>query len=119
MAALAGSRGPAWLCRVRERYRARWVGLIHRATRPEVFMSGQIRLGIIVPSVNSVVEAWYPRVVPEGVSVHFARMLMPAGTSPERIIELDRTDGRHAIDQLTTSPPHPIPYGPPPSTILH
>ena len=27
-----------------------------------------IRLGVIVPSVNSVVEAWYPRVVPEAVS---------------------------------------------------
>ena len=74
-------------------------------------MSGQIRLGVIVPSVNSVVEAWYPRTVPEGVSVHFARMLMPAGTSPERIIEMDRTDGRHAIDQLTSCRPHAIAYG--------
>ena len=58
---------------------------------------GLALLVVIVPSVNSVVEAWYPKVVPEGVSVHFARMLMPAGTSPERIIEMDRTDGRHAI----------------------
>ena len=74
-------------------------------------MSGQIRLGVIVPSVNSVVEAWYPRVVPEEVSVHFARMLMPAGTSPERIIEMDRTDGRHAIEQLASCRPHAIAYG--------
>src|SRR5882672_2195299 len=74
-------------------------------------MSGQIRLGVIVPSVNSVVEAWYPRVVPEGVSVHFARMLMPAGTSPERIIEMDRTDGKHAIHQLASCRPHAIAYG--------
>jgi maleate cis-trans isomerase len=44
-----------------------------------------------------------PKGVPDGVSVHFARMLMPAGTSPERIIEMDRTDGKHAIDQLTSS----------------
>src|SRR3979411_1783316 len=77
----------------------------------EKAMSDQIRLGIIVPSVNSVVEGWYPRVVPEGVSAHFARMLMPAGTSPERIIEMDRTDGRHAIDQLTSCRPHAIAYG--------
>ena len=41
-------------------------------------MTGDIRLGVIVPSVNIVVEAWYPRAVPAGVSVHFARMLMPA-----------------------------------------
>ena len=74
-------------------------------------MSEQIRLGIIVPSVNSVVEAWYPKAVPDGVSVHFARMLMPAGTSPERIIEMDRTDGKHAIDQLTSCRPHAIAYG--------
>src|SRR5437879_11494902 len=70
-----------------------------------------IRLGVIVPSVNSIVEAWYPRIVPERVSVHFARMLMPPGTSPERIIEMDRADGRHAIDQLASCRPHAIAYG--------
>jgi maleate isomerase len=74
-------------------------------------MAADIRLGVIVPSVNSVVEAWYPRAVPEGVSVHFARMLMPAGTSPERIIEMDRTDGVHAIHQLASCRPHAIAYG--------
>jgi maleate isomerase len=74
-------------------------------------MAAEIRLGIIVPSVNSVVEAWYPKAVPEGVSVHFARMLMPAGTSPERIIEMDRTDGVHAIHQLASCRPHAIAYG--------
>jgi maleate isomerase len=74
-------------------------------------MTAKIRLGVIVPSVNIVVEAWYPRVVPEGVSVHFARMLMPPGTSPARIIEMDRTDGRHAIEQLASCRPHAIAYG--------
>jgi maleate isomerase len=74
-------------------------------------MTGAIRLGVIVPSVNSVVEAWYPRVVPDGVGVHFARMLMPAGTSPERIIEMDRTDGVHSIRQLASCRPHAIAYG--------
>src|SRR5712691_10999080 len=74
-------------------------------------MTGQVRLGVIVPSVNIVVEAWYPQAVPEGVSVPFARMLMPAGTSPERIIEMDRTDGKHAIHQLASCRPHAIAYG--------
>jgi maleate isomerase len=74
-------------------------------------MAAEVRLGVIVPSVNSVVEAWYPRAVPVGVSVHFARMLMPAGTSPERIIEMDRTDGVHAIHQLASCRPHAIAYG--------
>jgi len=74
-------------------------------------MRQEIRLGVIVPSVNIVVEAWYPQIVPDRVSVHFARMLMPPGTSPERIIEMDRTDGRHAIDQLASCRPHAIAYG--------
>jgi maleate isomerase len=74
-------------------------------------MPRAIRLGVIVPSVNIVVEAWYPHIVPDGVSVHFARMLMPPGTSPEQIIEMDRTDGRHAIEQLASCRPHAIAYG--------
>jgi len=74
-------------------------------------MPAEIRLGVIVPSVNIVVEAWYPQIVPDGVSVHFARMLMPAGTSPERIIEMGRTDGKHAIHQLASCRPHAIAYG--------
>jgi hypothetical protein len=32
-------------------------------------MTETLRLGVIVPSVNIVVEEWYPRAVPEGVSV--------------------------------------------------
>ena len=44
-------------------------------------MAGDIRLGVIVPNVNTVVEEWYPKVVPERVSVHFARMLIVDGTS--------------------------------------
>lgn len=71
----------------------------------------EVRLGVIVPSVNSVVEAWYPRAVPDGVSVHFARMLMPAGTSPQRIIEMDRSDGVRSIHQLASCRPHAIAYG--------
>jgi maleate isomerase len=71
----------------------------------------QARLGVIVPSVNTVVEAWYPHAVPKGVSVHFARMLMPEGTAPERIIEMDRNDGNRAIRQLATCRPHAIAYG--------
>jgi maleate cis-trans isomerase len=41
-----------------------------------------IRIGVIVPSVNIVVEDWYPAVAPEGVSLPFARMLMPPAPRP-------------------------------------
>jgi maleate isomerase len=74
-------------------------------------MTEQVRLGVIVPSVNIVVEEWYPRVVPDGVSVHFARMLIGEGSSPERIIAMDREDGARAIRQLASCRPHAIAYG--------
>src|SRR3954467_7773160 len=74
-------------------------------------MAAAVRLGVIVPSVNIVVEEWYPTAVPAGVSLHFARMLMPEGSSPERIVEMDRTDGVRAIRQLATCRPHAIAYG--------
>jgi len=73
--------------------------------------SEEVRIGVTVPSVNSVVEAWYPRAVPEHVSVHFARMLMPSDATPERIIEMDRTDGVRSIRQLASCRPHAIAYG--------
>lgn len=74
-------------------------------------MAQQIRLGVVVPSVNIVVEEWYPRVVPEGVSLHFARMLIGEGTSPERIVAMDREDGRRAVQQIATCRPHAVAYG--------
>ena len=73
--------------------------------------SEEVRIGVTVPSVNSVVEAWYPRAVPEHVSVHFARMLMPSDATPERIIQMDRTDGVRSIRQLASCRPHAIAYG--------
>ena len=65
-------------------------------------MTQAIRLGVIVPSVNIVVEEWYPRVVPDEVSVHFARMLIADGSSPEKVVAMDREDGERAIRQIAT-----------------
>jgi maleate isomerase len=70
-----------------------------------------IRIGVIVPSVNTVVEPWYPILAPAGVSLHFARMLMPPGPSPDRIVEMDRQDGARAIAQLATVKPRALAYG--------
>ena len=74
-------------------------------------MTQAIRLGVIVPSVNIVVEEWYPRVVPDGVSVHFARMLIGDGSSPEKIVAMDREDGKRAIGQIASCRPHAVAYG--------
>jgi maleate isomerase len=78
----------------------------------EQSMTEAIRLGVIVPSVNIVVEEWYPRVVPDGVGVHFARMLITDGSSPEKIIAMDREDGMRAIRQIASCRPHAaVAYG--------
>jgi maleate isomerase len=74
-------------------------------------MTQAIRLGVIVPSVNIVVEEWYPRVVPHGVSVHFARMLIADGSSPEQIIAMDREGGKRAIGQIASCRPRAVAYG--------
>jgi len=82
-------------------------------------MTGATRLGVILPSVNIVVEEWYPRVVPDGVSVHFARMLIAGGSSPEKIIAMDREDGMRAIEQIASCRPHAVAYGCTASSIVH
>jgi maleate isomerase len=81
-------------------------------------MTEAVRLGVIVPSVNIVVEEWYPRVVPEGVSVHFARMLIADGSSPEKIIAMDREDGMRAVGQIASCRPHAVAYGCTASSII-
>ena len=78
------------------------------------FLNGdgwRARLGIVIPSVNTVMEPWASRVVPDGVSVHFSRMYMPPETTPETLIQMDRTDGQSAVRQLTSVHPDVIAYG--------
>ena len=69
------------------------------------------RLGIVVPSVNTVMEPWAQRTVPEGVSVLAARMFIPPATTPEAFIEMDRNEGKAAIRQLSSVFPDVIAYG--------
>lgn len=69
------------------------------------------RLGIVVPSVNTVMEPWAQRTVPEGVAVHVARMFIPPATTPEAFIEMDRSDGKAAVRQLSSVHPDAVAYG--------
>ena len=69
------------------------------------------RLGIVVPSVNTVMEPWAQRTVPEGVSVLAARMFIPPATTPEAFVEMDRNEGKAAIRQLSSVFPDVIAYG--------
>jgi maleate isomerase len=69
------------------------------------------RIGIVVPSVNTVMEPWAQKVVPEGVGVFAARMFIPPATTPEAFIEMDRSEGKAAIRQLSSVFPDAIAYG--------
>lgn len=69
------------------------------------------RIGIVVPSVNTVMEPWAMRIVPVGVSVHFSRMFIPPAITAETLIEMDRTEGKAAIRQLSSVFPNTIAYG--------
>src|SRR5436190_1177809 len=69
------------------------------------------RIGIVVPSVNTVMEPWAQKVAPEGVSIFAARMFIPPATTPAAFIEMDRNEGRLAIRQLSSVHPDAIAYG--------
>ena len=69
------------------------------------------RIGIVVPSVNTVMEPWAQRTVPQDISVHFSRMFIPDLISPETLIEMDRTEGMAGIRQIASARPNVIAYG--------
>ena len=78
------------------------------------FLNGdgwRARLGIVVPSVNTVMEPWAQRTVPAGVGVFTARMFMPPATTTQSLIEMDRAEGKTAIRQLTSIFPDVVAYG--------
>lgn len=68
------------------------------------------RLGVVVPSVNTVVEPWFGSVCPEGVGVFASRMLLDNALSPESIVRMDREEGMHAVKQLASCRPHAVAY---------
>jgi maleate isomerase len=43
------------------------------------------RIGIIIPSVNTVVEGWMPKAVPDGVTLHIGRIPIANDTSVEAL----------------------------------
>ena len=69
------------------------------------------RIGLVVPSINTVMEAWAARALPAGISLHTARMQIDGALTPERIREMDRTDGLRAIRQVATCRPSVLAYG--------
>lgn len=68
------------------------------------------RLGVVVPSVNTVVEPWFSAACPAGVSIHAARMFLDNALTPEAIVRMDREEGSQAVRQLTSCKPRAVAY---------
>ena len=68
------------------------------------------RIGVIVPSVNTVVEPWFARVCPPGVTVHAARMFLDNNLTPESLARMDREEGMNAVKQLMSCKPASVAY---------
>ncbi len=60
------------------------------------------RLGVVVPSPNTVLEPLYNKHLPDRVSVHFARMFIDGGVGPEFLKEMDRTSGMLAVRDVNS-----------------
>jgi maleate isomerase len=73
--------------------------------------TSRARIGIVVPSVNTVMEPWAQRIVPPDIGVHFSRMFIPDLISRETLVEMDRTEGMAGIRQISSARPHVIAYG--------
>lgn len=72
--------------------------------------AARARLGVVVPSVNTVVEPWFNEVCPSGVTVHASRMLLDANLTAAAVLRMDREEGMHAVEQLVSCKPASIAY---------
>lgn len=68
------------------------------------------RLGVVVPSVNTVVEPWFNAVCPAGVSVHAARMFLDNKLTPASVVSMDRDEGLRAVKQIASCKPASVAY---------
>ncbi|WP_066272054.1 maleate cis-trans isomerase family protein [Hydrogenophaga palleronii] len=84
-----------------------------RAVRPQPLpdVVCRARLGVILPSVNTVVEVWFNQMLPEGVSLHATRMLLDSEITAEALRRMDHTEGMTAAQRLASCRPHAIAYG--------
>ena len=73
-------------------------------------VAARARLGVIVPSINTVVEPWFSAVAPPGVTLHAARMLLENDLTPEAVCRMDEEEGAHAALQLASCRPDAIAY---------
>ena len=69
-----------------------------------------VRLGLVLPSVNTVVEPWFNAMAPQGVTFHASRMLLDSNLTPDAVRRMDAEEGLHAVEQLVSCKPAAIAY---------
>ncbi len=72
--------------------------------------SSAVRLGIVLPSVNTVVEPWLQSILPAATTIHTSRMLLPDRITPQNLAAMDREDGQRAVKQIASCRPQAIIY---------
>lgn len=68
------------------------------------------RIGLILPSVNLVMEPEFNRMAPEGVSIHASRVLVTGKPSVEGYMSMAEATAR-AAEELATAEPDVVAYG--------
>ena len=68
------------------------------------------RIGLILPSVNLVMEPEFNRMAPEGVSIHASRVLVMGKPSVESYMSMAEATAR-AAEELVTAEPDVVAYG--------
>lgn len=77
------------------------------------------RIGVIVPSVNTIVEPFFNKAVPSGVTIHASRMLLSSELSFEAIAEMDEIAGMQAVRQVASCRCDAIAYCCTASSVVH
>lgn len=70
-----------------------------------------VRLAVILPSVNTVVEPWFGRVLPDTAALHATRMLLADEVTPESLERMDHEEGMAAARRIGSCRPHAVAYG--------
>lgn len=68
------------------------------------------RIGVVIPSVNTVVEEWFPRAVPAGVSIHVSRVPISAAATAAAVEEMAHHE-KAAIRLVADCAPNVIVHG--------
>ena len=68
------------------------------------------RLGVVLPSVNTVVEPWFNSVLPADVTLHATRMLLSDELTAQALRKMDHEEGMEAVTRIKSCRPSAVAY---------